>query len=79
MRISGLATQSRKRLAGKRLVDTSIVQRMPDEAIIDAYIACADCGKRQVDDAAVLARIVEEADSAETFLDLVKAHSHPKH
>ena len=52
---------------------------MPDEAIIDAYIACADCGKRQVDDAAVLARIVEEADSAETFLDLVKAHSHPKH
>lgn len=79
MRISGLATQSRKRLADKRLVDTSIVQRMPDEAIIDAYIACADCGKRQVDAAAVLARIVEEADSAETFLDLVKAHSHPKH
>ena len=61
MRISGLATQSRKRLADKRLVDTSIVQRMPDEAIIDAYIACADCGKRQVDDAAVLARFVEEA------------------
>jgi len=79
MRISGLATQSRKRLADKRLVDTSILQRMPDEAIIDAYIACAHCGKRQVDDAAVLARIVEEADSAETFLDLVKAHSHPKH
>ena len=79
MRISELATQSRKRLADKRLVDTSILQRMLDEAIIDAYIACADCGKRQVDDAAVLARFVEEADSAETFLNLVEAHSHPKH
>jgi hypothetical protein len=85
MRLSELAAQLRNRLADKRLVDTSILQRMPDETIIDAYmiidayITCADCGKRQVNDAAVLARIVEKADSAETFLDLVKAHSHPKH
>jgi hypothetical protein len=66
VQISELATQLRTRLADKRLVDTSILQRLPDEAIIDAYITCADCGKQQVDDAAVLARIVEKADSAET-------------
>jgi len=53
--------------------------RIPDQAIIDAYITCADCGKRWVDAAAVLARIVEKADSAETFLDLAEANAHPKH
>jgi hypothetical protein len=36
MQISELAAQLR--LADKRLVDTSLLQRMPDEAIIDAYI-----------------------------------------
>jgi hypothetical protein len=38
MQISKLAAQLRKRLADKRLADTSLLQRMPDEAIIDAYI-----------------------------------------
>jgi hypothetical protein len=50
---------------------------MRDEVIVDAYVTCADCGKRQVDAAAVLARMVEKVNSAETFFDLVKARSHP--
>jgi hypothetical protein len=79
MELSALAAQLRNRLLDQGLVKASTLRRIPDSVIIDSYITCSGCGKRLVESAEVLARIIDQADSAETFLELRDTHGQHKH
>ena len=79
MQLSELAAQLRQRLLDRGLAKASTLRRIPDRAIVESYITCPDCGKRQIEDTKALARIIALADSAETFFKLCDAHGEHKH
>jgi hypothetical protein len=75
MTTSELAAQLRKRLIYKKLVDSSLLRSVSDDEVIDAYITCSCCGRKQVNDSAALARIVKQSDSVEIFFELCNSAS----
>jgi len=79
MTTSELAAQLRKRLIDKKLVDPSLLHSISDDEVIESYITCSCCGEKQVNDSAVLARIIERSDSAETFFELCAGDAKAKH
>jgi len=79
MQIPELAAQLRKRLADKGLIRPDVLSRVSDMVIVDSFITCACCGEKQIEDAAILRCIIDQAESAEAFLNLCAAHSQRKH
>ena len=79
MQLSELAAQLRQRLLDRGLTKASTLRRISDRTIVESYITCPGCGKRRVEDAGALARIIALADSAEIFFELCDAHGEHKH
>ena len=79
MRIHDLANQLRKRLFERRLAPLDVLSRISDTTIIDSYITCGCCGERQIKDPAVLTRLIEQAESADAFLELCNVYSRRQH
>jgi hypothetical protein len=74
-----LASQLRRRQLERGLVPKWMVEMLDDDAIIDSYVTCAECGVKQAE-GAELARIIAESHCAEDFFDLcneaAKGHKH---
>ena len=70
MTVSQLANRLRKRLFRTTDIPKYVLKNTSDEEILDAYITCSDCGKRQLDDDE-LDFAVEEATSSKHFIDIV--------
>lgn len=54
--------------ADKRVI-LSTLERMTCDEIIDSYITCSCCGKKQITDDAMLSRVIAGAESADDFFD----------
>jgi hypothetical protein len=68
---SELAAQLRQRQREKKILPPEILavmEQMGDDAIIDSYVTCAECGVKQAE-GAELERIVAESHCAEDFFD----------
>jgi hypothetical protein len=63
-----LASQLRRRQLERGLVPTWMVEMLDDDAIIDSYVTCAECGVKQAE-GAELARLIAESHCAEDFFD----------
>lgn len=64
-----LAQELRQRQYDVGLVDSSIIDSLSDEDIIDSYITCSGCGAKQVNPQN-LAKAIQLANNANQFLDL---------
>ena len=65
---SELAAQLRQRQLDRGLVPKWMVEMLDDDAIIDSYVTCAECGVKQVE-GADLDRIIAASHCAEDFFD----------
>jgi len=63
-----LAAQLRQRQLDRGLVPQWMVEMLDDDAIIDSYVTCAECGVKQAE-GAELERIIAESHCAEDFFD----------
>ena len=61
-----LAKELRKRLAKKGLVERPLLDSITDEQIIESYLTCSCCGKKQVTDQEV-ATALQFAANADQF------------
>jgi len=65
---SELAAQLRQRQLARGLVPKWMVEMLDDDAIIDSYVTCAECGVKQAD-GAELDQIIAASHCAEDFFD----------
>jgi hypothetical protein len=65
---SELAEQLRRRQLDRALVPKWMVEMLDDDAIIDSYVTCAECGVKQAE-GADLDRIIAASHCAEDFFD----------
>ena len=69
---SELAAQLRGRQLDRGLVPQWMVDMLDDDAIIDSYVTCAECGAKQAE-GEELKRIIAESHCAEDFFDRCNA------
>ncbi|MBO0863219.1 MAG: hypothetical protein J2P21_32950 [Chloracidobacterium sp.] len=65
---SELAAQLRQRQLEKGLVPKWMVEILDDDAMIDSYVTCPECGVKQAE-GAELERIISTSSGAEDFFD----------
>lgn len=78
-----LARQLRRRQYNLGGVDRELIDALSDDAIIDCYITCNHCSKKQVEGRRLKATVAR-ATSADHFLRLCNEaspdwHAHPHH
>jgi hypothetical protein len=59
----------RQRQYAKGIVPADIIASLTDELIIDSYITCSCCGKKQVNDTKILNQIIAQSDTVDEFFD----------
>jgi hypothetical protein len=57
----------------------SAIERMTCDEMIDSYLTCSCCGRRQVADGQELDRVIAAAQSADDFLSSVDRIKKPVH
>jgi hypothetical protein len=71
-----LASELRDRLRRQGLVEQDLLDRLPDDQVIDCYVTCSSCGHKLLSGRALASAIVE-ASSAEEFIAICDArHGH---
>ena len=78
MEKSTLAEQLRTKQRELGFVDDLIINRLTDDDIIDAYITCSCCGVKQVD-TTELEFSIDNADDADSFLEITAKFSQARH
>lgn len=73
-----LAEQLRDRLREKKRVSDVKISAASDEQIIESYITCSGCGEREVDDEQ-LPRLIEQANNADEFFNLLDQRHRLRH
>ena len=70
-----LAQALRQRQYHLALIEKQLIDAVPDDALIDSYITCSDCGEKQVAPQE-LTTAIELAASADQFFDLCESMAH---
>lgn len=73
-----LAGQLRQRQRDMGGVERRLIDSLPDDTIIDCYIACSCCGERQVKGSRLVAAIAR-ADDVEDFFRICNEAASNKH
>jgi len=70
-----LAKELRERQYNLGIVDRRAIDALSDDQIINSYIECSCCGKRQVD-SVMLVSVIYAADSTDHFFMLCNSQAH---
>lgn len=75
MTLEKLAGELRRRLLSRGLVPAETLKSVPDLNVVESYVTCSCCGRKQLQGEALLA-VVSEANSVDQFFDIADRSGH---